>query len=95
MNKVQQLHESAKGHVSGSAVYTDDQHLPTEMLTAYPLQAAHAKAKIKSIDYAAALRIDGVETILTVDDLSGVNDSSPQHTLDEPIFPVKRAFIKI
>ena len=49
-------HESAIGHVSGKAIYTDDQRLPTGMLSLYPVLSPHASAKIRQIDVSAPSR---------------------------------------
>ncbi len=40
------LHESAEGHVSGRAIYTDEQHPPQGLLSLWPVQAPHAHAQI-------------------------------------------------
>ena len=38
-------HESAVGHVTGRAVYADEQHPPQGLLSLYPVQAPHAHAR--------------------------------------------------
>jgi xanthine dehydrogenase large subunit len=68
-------HESAAGHVSGSAVYTDDQRLPTGMLSLYPVTAPHAKARLLKLDSAPAYQIPGVVTVLTCKDVPGTNNT--------------------
>ncbi len=68
-------HESAVGHVSGQAIYTDDQRQAVGMLSLYPVLAPHAKARITQIDTSAALQVEGVVTVLTADDVPGVNDT--------------------
>lgn len=73
-------HESAAGHVSGAAAYTDDLCLRyPRLLHAWPVTAPHAHARV--------LRISaGVQTILTAADVPGENDTgSSRH--DEPLFP--------
>ena len=80
-------HESADGHVTGEALYTDD--LASRFvgaLTAWPVQAPHAKAQIRSIDASAALAMDGVVTVLSADDVPGKNNVGPSRP-DEPLFP--------
>ena len=47
-------HESAEGHVTGKAIYTDEQRPPIGMLSVYPVQAPHARAKIIRIDLSRA-----------------------------------------
>ena len=80
------VHESARGHVSGRAIYTDEQHLPSGMLSLWPVQAPHAHARILSIDASEALAMDGVHAVLTAKDIPGLNDTGPiKH--DEPLIP--------
>jgi xanthine dehydrogenase large subunit len=80
-------HESAVWHVSGRAVYTDDQRQPAGMLSLYPVLSPHARAKILKIDVSEALKTAGVVTILTASDIPGENDTG---TIihDEPLIPV-------
>jgi len=68
-------HESAVGHVSGKAIYTDDQRLPAGILSLYPVQSPHTRAKIIKIDVSGAYEVDGVVTVITVDDIPGENDT--------------------
>ncbi|UXI68671.1 xanthine dehydrogenase molybdopterin binding subunit [Tahibacter amnicola] len=79
-------HESAVGHVTGRAVYTDEQHEPTGLLSLYPVQAPHAHARIVAMDATAALALPGVIRVLTAADIPGENDTGPiLH--DEPLIP--------
>jgi xanthine dehydrogenase large subunit len=79
-------HESAAGHVSGRAVYTDEQHPPQGMLSLWPVQAPHAHARILEIDAAAARAQPGVYAVLTAHEVPGENDTGPiLH--DEPLIP--------
>lgn len=79
-------HESAIGHVSGRAVYTDEQRSPAGQLRLYPVQAPHAHARILAIDASAALALPGVWRVLVAADVPGVNDTGPiLH--DEPLIP--------
>jgi xanthine dehydrogenase large subunit len=80
-------HESADGHVTGTALYTDDlsQRL-SGVLHAYPVQSTHAHAKILGIETSAALAAPGVIKVITAQDIPGVNDQGAKH--DEPMFPV-------
>jgi xanthine dehydrogenase large subunit len=84
-------HESAALHVTGQALYTDDlvDRLPGT-LTAWPLQAPHAHAKITRLDVAPAYDVPGVIKVLTADDVPGVNDAGIKH--DEPLFPSEVMF---
>ena len=49
-------HESARGHVTGEALYTDDllSRFPN-LLHAWPVMAPHAHALVKTLDVSAAL----------------------------------------
>ncbi len=79
-------HESAVWHVSGRAVYTDDQRQPAGMLSLYPVLSPHARAKILSIDLSAAEKVEGVAAILTATDVPGENDTGTI-VHDEPLLP--------
>ncbi len=79
-------HESAVGHVTGRAVYTDEQREPVGLLRLYPVQAPHAHARIRAIDASAALALPGVHAVLTAADIPGDNNTGPiLH--DEPLIP--------
>ena len=80
-------HESAVGHVTGRAVYTDEQHLPEGMLSLFPVQSPHAHARIARINAEAALALSGVIAVLTVADIPGENDTGPIRQ-DEPLIPI-------
>jgi len=80
------VHESAIGHVTGRAVYTDEQHAPTGQLSLWPVQAPHARARILALDVSAARGMPGVRDVLTPAEIPGVNDTGPiLH--DEPLIP--------
>ncbi|MGF1647532.1 MAG: xanthine dehydrogenase molybdopterin binding subunit [Kineosporiaceae bacterium] len=79
-------HESAEAHVTGRAVFTDDQVRPTGQLTAWPVLSPHAHARILGVDPAAALAIPGVVAVLGPDDVPGVNDATG-HAHDEELLP--------
>jgi xanthine dehydrogenase large subunit len=80
-------HESAEGHVSGRALYTDDlwPRLPG-VLHAWPVQVSEARARIDAIHTEAAAKIPGVVTMLTAADVPGENDTGAARH-DEPLFP--------
>jgi xanthine dehydrogenase large subunit len=80
-------HESAHGHVTGGALYTDDLvgRFPG-LLHAWPVLAPHAHARLTSLDVAPALEQPGVVTTLTAADVPGEGDSGPSRH-DEPLFP--------
>ena len=82
-------HESAAGHVSGDALYTDDlcRRFPG-ILHAWPVMAPHAHALLTRLNAAPALDEPGVFTLLTGDDVPGEGDSGcTRH--DEPLFPTE------
>ena len=79
-------HESAAAHVQGTARYTDDQPRFAGMLSAWPVLAPHARARITALDTAPALEVPGVVHVLTYRDVPGENDSSA-HKGDEPLLP--------
>ena len=82
-------HESAEGHVSGRAIYTDEQHPPQDLLSLWPVQSPHAHAEIRRIDAGAASRMPGVVRVLTAADVPGENDTGPiLH--DEPLIASDR-----
>ncbi len=85
-------HESARGHVTGEALYTDDLCLRfPRLLHAWPVCAPHAHALVKALDSGEALRLPGVVAILTAADVPGEGDSgSNRH--DEPLFPTEVMF---
>jgi xanthine dehydrogenase large subunit len=83
------LHESAAGHVSGRAIYADEQYPPSGLLSLYPVQATHAHARILAIDVRAAAAMPGVVAVLTAADIPGTNDTGPI-VHDEPLLPSDR-----
>ena len=67
-------HDSAIGHVTGTAVYVDDQASRRSMLEMWPVLSTVAHAKLLKLDTSAAERMPGVVTILTAKDIPGMND---------------------
>jgi xanthine dehydrogenase molybdopterin binding subunit/xanthine dehydrogenase small subunit len=65
-------HESAHKHVTGEAVYTDDQ--TRGMLEVWPVCSPHARAKILKRDATEARKMPGVKAILLAEDIPGHND---------------------
>ncbi|MFD4422987.1 xanthine dehydrogenase molybdopterin binding subunit [Agromyces sp. NPDC058484] len=83
-------HESAALHSTGTAVYTDDLAARRAgVLTAWPVQSAHAHALVH-VDVAPALDVPGVVHVLTAADVPGQNDAGVKH--DEPLFPSEAMF---
>ena len=85
-------HESARGHVTGAALYTDDLlgRFPN-LLHAWPVTAPHAHARVRRLDAAPALDEPGVVTTLTATDAPGEADTGPSRH-DEPLFPSEVMF---
>ena len=85
-------HESARGHVTGEALYTDDLtgRFPGTV-HAWPVLAPHAHAMLMRLDVSDALREPGVITTLTADDVPGEGNSGANRH-DEPLFPNEVTF---
>ena len=70
-------HESAHKHVSGEAVYIDDQLLPVDGLHAYVGLTTVSRGLIKSLDLSEVMSAEGVIEVLTLDDIKGHKDIGP------------------
>jgi xanthine dehydrogenase large subunit len=85
-------HESARGHVTGSAKYVDDLWSTlAHVVHLWPVLVPHARARLLGIDSAAALAAPGVLAVLTAADVPGENDVGPARR-DEPLFPSEISF---
>ncbi len=81
-------HESAVGHVTGRALYTDDiSTVRRDALVAWPVQSTQAHALITALRTDPALTVPGVVRVLTADDVPGHNDAGIWG--DEPLFPTE------
>ena len=65
-------HESAHKHVTGEAVYTDDQ--PAGALEVWPVCSPHAHARIMSRTATAARAMPGIRAVLLAEDVPGENN---------------------
>jgi len=65
-------HESGHKHVTGEAVYTDDQ--PAGALEVWPVCSPHAHARIVSRDATAARAMPGIHAVLLAEDVPGENN---------------------
>jgi xanthine dehydrogenase large subunit len=85
-------HESARGHVTGDALYTDDLagRFP-RLLHAWPVLAPHAHALVTLLDLTPARAGDGVVAVLTGEDVPGEGNTGPNRH-DEPLFPTEVMF---
>ena len=72
-----QKHESAHKHVSGEAVYIDDQLLPIDGLHAYVGLSTVSRGLVKHLDLSAVKSAEGVVAVLTLDDIQGHRDIGP------------------
>ncbi len=77
------VHESARLHVSGAALYADDVALPANTLHAAFGICDNAHARFK-LDLAAVAAAPGVHAVLTAADLPGENNCAPV-VKDDPI----------
>ena len=80
-------HESARAHVTGAALYTDDlcPRFPA-LLHAWPVLAPHARARVLELDLRPALEVPGVIATLGESDVPGEADAGASRH-DEPLFP--------
>jgi len=78
-------HDSARKHVSGEAIYTDDIPEPPGTLQVYIATGTTAHARILRLDLDKVRAAVGVVAVLTAADVPGVNDVSPVAG-DDPIF---------
>jgi xanthine dehydrogenase large subunit len=79
-------HESALGHVTGTALYIDDVATTPSTLEAALVLSAHAHARIRKIDFTRALAAPGVIAAISAQDIPGKNDIAPIRS-DEPLLP--------
>ena len=71
------IHDSARKHVRGEAVYVDDMAEPEGLLHCWVVLSEKAHARILSLDLEAARKAPGVAAILTAADIPGENDVGP------------------
>jgi xanthine dehydrogenase molybdopterin binding subunit/xanthine dehydrogenase small subunit len=84
-------HESARGHVTGGALYTDDQTPLQGTLEVWPVCAPHARAKILKRDAAIARQMAGIRAVLMAEDVPGENNIGGVKK-DEPLFADREVF---
>ena len=70
-------HESAKLHVTGEALYTDDIGTPAGALHAYVGVSQATHARIKNLNLDAVRNAPGVVCVLTASDIPGSSDIGP------------------
>ena len=77
-------HESAHGHVSGSARYVDDLPRPSGLLVGLPVGSPIACGRLRSVGRDAALALPGIHAVLLAADIPGHNRIGPI-VHDEPL----------
>jgi len=82
-------HDSAELHVCGAARYVDDLPEPAGTLHAALGMAAHAHARILSMDLDSVRSAPGVRAVLAAPDIPGANNIGPV-IADEPVFASDR-----
>ena len=83
-------HDSAHKHVSGAAAYIDDLREPAGLLHVCLGTGGEAHARVTGLDLEAVRAAEGVVAVLAAADIPGVNDISPTHRDDEPVFATDR-----
>jgi xanthine dehydrogenase large subunit len=78
-------HDSAIRHVTGEALYIDDQPEPAGTLHVCLGLSGQAHARLKRVHLHDVRRADGVVTVAVAADIPGLNDVSPVHKHDEPL----------
>ncbi|MBC7979336.1 MAG: xanthine dehydrogenase molybdopterin binding subunit [Armatimonadetes bacterium] len=86
-------HESAVGHVTGTAMYVNDQSLGRDMLSVWPVVSKVARGKLLGIDVSEARQMKGVKAVLTWADVPGLNNLGPTRH-DEPLFAEDEIFFR-
>ena len=84
-------HESGHKHVTGEALYVDDQTVGQAMLEVWPVCSPHAHARIIRRDVSAARAMPGIAGVFLAEDVPGLNDvGAVRH--DEILLADKEAF---
>ena len=84
-------HESAVGHVTGSAQYVEDSALRRTALVIQLVTSTQARARISRRDATLARQVKGVATVLLAEDIPGLNNTGPVRH-DEPLFATDEVF---
>ena len=82
-------HESAKKHVNGKAIYTDDIPEPRNLLHAAIGYCNYSRGIIKKIDLEDVFKSEGVVDVISEKDINGINDVGPIFKGDK-IFTTKK-----
>ena len=76
------VHESAKKHVSGSALYVDDINAPEDTLYAYVGLSEVARGNSSKLDLTQVRLAEGVVDVLLLADVPGETDIGPVYPGD-------------
>ncbi len=79
-------HDSAEKHVAGDARYIDDLLEPAGLLHVYVGVSDCAHGRLRRLNLDAVEAFPGVVAVISAADVPGVNDISPVHRNDDPIF---------
>ena len=79
-------HDSARKHVTGQAIYTDDIPEPSGTLHLAAGGAQRTHARLVKLDLSKVRTAPGVALVLTAADIPGLNDVSPIGAGDDPVF---------
>jgi xanthine dehydrogenase large subunit len=77
-------HESARGHVTGTARYVHDTALGRRMLELWAIRSTMARGTLRRLDVSAVKMSPGIAAVLVAGDIPGVNNSGPSRH-DEPL----------
>ncbi len=78
-------HDSAVKHVTGQALYTDDEPMPAGTLHLAPGYAPIAAGRVTTLDLEPVRAAAGVVAVLTAADIPGRNDLSPKEIGDDAV----------
>lgn len=67
-------HESAPKHVTGEAVYVDDEAISRGCLEVWPVCSPYARARILKRDASMVMQMEGVTAVLMAEDIPGCNE---------------------
>jgi xanthine dehydrogenase large subunit len=86
-----QPHESGHMHVSGAAIYVDDESSGRGMLEVWPVCSPHARARILGRDATEARQTPGIARVLFAEDVPGANEVGPVRH-DEPLLATDEVY---
>ncbi|MEO6035375.1 MAG: xanthine dehydrogenase small subunit [Verrucomicrobiota bacterium] len=83
-------HDSAHKHVTGEAIYADDEASQRITWEAWPVCSPHARARIINRDVSEAKKMPGIRAVILAEDIPGLNDIGTKH--DEPLLADKEVY---